>query len=47
MADPDNQGVTQSYDNGEKSSEQWLKTLESNPRGPVEEHAAAVRSKAQ
>ena len=47
MANPKNQGATQSYDNGKKSSEQWLETLESNPKGPVEEHAAAVRSKKQ
>jgi hypothetical protein len=47
MAIPDNQVVTQSYDNGKKSSEQWLETLESNPNSPVEEHAATVRSKAQ
>jgi hypothetical protein len=47
MANPENQGATQSYDNGKKSSEQWLETLESNPKGPVEEHAAAVRSKEQ
>jgi hypothetical protein len=47
MANPDNQGATQSYDNGKKTSEQWLKALESNPKGPVEEHAAATRSKVQ
>jgi hypothetical protein len=44
MANPDDQGATKPYTNGKQSSEQWLETLESNPKGPVEEHAATVRS---
>jgi hypothetical protein len=44
MADPKNKGATQLYDDGKKSSEQWLQGLGSNPKGPVEEHTAAVRS---
>jgi hypothetical protein len=47
MADPENKGATQLYDDGKKSSEQWLQGLGSNPKGPVEEHTAAVRSEQQ
>jgi hypothetical protein len=47
MADPENKGATQPYDDGKKSSEQWLQGLGSNPKGPVEEHTAAARSEQQ
>lgn len=42
---PNDQGVAGSAEETKSSSEDSLKNLSSNPKGPLEDHAAAARAK--